>query len=47
MAGLAWPFDLWLGTVGLASFTSLLISFLVVPPSVPIGAWEPPRTNAG
>jgi hypothetical protein len=37
---------LWFGTVGLAAFTSLLISFLVVPPSVPIGAWAPPPANA-
>jgi len=42
VGGMAWPFDLWFGTVGLAAFTSLLISFLVVPPSVPIGAWAPP-----
>ncbi len=47
VGGMAWPFDLWFGTVGLAAFTSLLISFLVVPPSVPIGAWAPPpATNA-
>src|SRR4029077_1596110 len=38
VGGISWPFDLWFGTVGLSAFTSLLISFLVVPPSVPIGA---------
>ena len=30
-----WPLDLWLGTVGLAAVTGVLLSFVVVPPAPP------------
>jgi hypothetical protein len=46
VGGISWPFDLWFGAAGLAAFTSLLISFLVVPPSVPVGAWAQPTNEA-
>jgi hypothetical protein len=31
---IAWPRDLWLGTVGLASVTGLALSFFAIPPAV-------------
>jgi hypothetical protein len=46
--GIRWPFDLWLGAVGLASVSGLALSFVAVPPSVPVGAWPAePATEAG
>jgi hypothetical protein len=47
-----WPLDLWLGTVGLAAITSVLLSVVAVPPSAPKewgdAPWERPgrRTDA-
>ena len=40
--GIVWPTDLWLGTVGLAILTTLLVSFVVVPPTAlePLGEEE-------
>jgi hypothetical protein len=37
-----WPRDLALGTVCLASLGGLLVSVLVLPPSLPRGAWDVP-----
>jgi hypothetical protein len=34
-AGVAWPLDLYLGTVGLSGLTGGLLSFLAVPPAIP------------
>jgi hypothetical protein len=31
-----WPFDLWLGTVGLAGLMGALLSYLTVPPATPM-----------
>jgi hypothetical protein len=31
-----WPLDLWLGTVGLATLASILLSFVAVPPAAPV-----------
>jgi hypothetical protein len=34
--GVVWPFDLWLGTTGLAAICGVLLSFVAIPPAVPI-----------
>jgi len=35
-----WPFDLWLGTTGLAAVSSLLLSFVAISPVIPAPATE-------
>jgi hypothetical protein len=34
--GIAWPFDLWLGTTLLAGLSGLLLSYVAIPPVVPV-----------
>ncbi len=31
-----WPFDLWLGTTGLAAICGVLLSYVAIPPAVPV-----------
>jgi hypothetical protein len=38
--GIGWPPELWAGVLGMASLTGLGLSVLVLPPSVPDGAWK-------
>jgi hypothetical protein len=38
--GITWPPELWAGVLGMASLTGLGLSVLVLPPSVPDGAWN-------
>jgi hypothetical protein len=33
--GVVWPFDLWLGTTGLAAICGVLLSYVAIPPAVP------------
>lgn len=34
--GIAWPFDLWLGTTCLAAVSGLLLSFIAIEPHIPV-----------
>jgi hypothetical protein len=37
--GIAWPPELWVGVLGMASLSGLGLSVLALPPAVPAGAW--------
>lgn len=37
---IVWPFDLWLGTVGVSVITGTLLSFLAVPPAMPAARYR-------
>jgi hypothetical protein len=32
----AWPFDLWLGTTGLAAISGVLLSYVAISPTIPV-----------
>ncbi len=34
--GIRWPLDLWLGTTGLAMISGLLLSYVAIPPAIPV-----------
>lgn len=38
--GIQWPWDLWLGTTGVAAFSGLLLSYVAIAPVVPAPATE-------
>jgi hypothetical protein len=40
---IVWPFDLWLGTIGLTGLMGALLSYLIVPPAAP--ELPPPENN--
>jgi hypothetical protein len=39
--GIAWPPELWVGVLGMASLSGLGLSVLALPPAVPAGTWVP------
>ena len=43
---ITWPFDLWLGTVGLAALTSVVLSTVAIPPSMPGSVWSDDQGHA-
>ena len=44
--GIVWPFDLMLGTVGLAAISAALLSYVAISPAVPVSVGEVERTEA-